>query len=95
MLRETRPDQTRAFAWHALGSQRHPEPGYLLGISLGEGQLCGDVKHDLPVPKHRVHGFHPRLSVGHVQAASETVRETGRCQGEREKGRESIWYDLP
>ena len=40
---------------HQPGSQSHPEHAYLLSVSLGKRQLCGDMEHDLPVPEYRVH----------------------------------------
>ena len=39
---------------------------HLLRVSLGEGQLGGDVEHDLLLSVDGVDGLRTRLTVGHI-----------------------------
>lgn len=47
---------------------------YLLDVSLSEGQLGGDVEHDLSLSEHGEDRLGPRLAVSHVQASAEPAR---------------------
>lgn len=40
---------------------------HLLSVSLSEGQLGGDVEHDLLLSVDGVDGLRTRLTVGHIQ----------------------------
>lgn len=48
---------------------------YLLDVSLREGQLGGDMEHDLPLPEHSEDRLGSCLAVSHIQASAEATRQ--------------------
>lgn len=67
---------------------------YLLDVSLGKGQLSGDVEHDLPLPEHSEDRLGSGLAVSHIQASTETARPQRGEEGEDEDagGGEEVLY---
>lgn len=56
---------------------------HLLRVSLGEGQLGGDVEHDLLLSVDGVDGLRTRLTVGHIQTSPKPAQSERRHDSSR------------
>lgn len=56
---------------------------HLLSVSLSEGQLGGDVEHDLLLSVDGVDGLRTRLTVGHIQTPPKPAQSERRQDSPR------------